>query len=104
EPALIVFAQLLIAEQQHRMVVPGVLDRPQGLRVQRTAEIDAADFRPDVRMQFCDRNRAGPFGDWRHVLLPGGSISNDLQRFYVNRGIVQRWRPSGWAAIHRLLY
>ena len=79
EPALIVFAKVLIAEQQHRMLVPGVHDLPHRLLVQRTAEIDAADFRPDVRMQLDDRNRARPFGDWRHVFLPGGSISNDLQ-------------------------
>ena len=79
EPALIVFAKVLIAEQQHRMLVPGVLDRPHRLLVQRTAEIDATDFRPDVRMQLGDRNRTGPFGDLRHVFLPGGSISNHLQ-------------------------
>src|SRR5580698_10555755 len=78
------------------MLVPGVLDLPHRLLVQREAEIDAADFRPDVRMQFCDRNRSRAFGDWRHDFLPGGSISNDLQRCYVNRVVVQRWRPCGW--------
>ena len=54
EPALVVFAKVLIAEQQHRMLVPGVLDLPQRLLVQRTAEIDAADFRPNNRMQLRD--------------------------------------------------
>ena len=97
EAALIVFAKILIAEQQHRMLVPSVLDRAHRLLVLRTAEIDAADFRPDVRMQFCDRNRTRPFGDWRHVVLPGGSISNYLQSCYVNRAVVQRRQACGWA-------
>ena len=79
EPALIVFAEILVAKQEHRMLVPGVLDLPQRLPVQRPAEIDAADFRTDVRVQLGDRNRSRPFGDWRHVVLPGGSILNYLQ-------------------------
>jgi hypothetical protein len=54
ESALVVFAKVLIAEQKHRMLMPGVLDLPQRLLAQRKAEIDAADFRPNNRMQLRD--------------------------------------------------
>ena len=64
KPALIVFTEILIAEQQHRMAVPSVLDLPQCLFVQRSAKIDAADFRADLRMQFSDGNCPGSLGDW----------------------------------------
>src|SRR5260370_1306212 len=45
EAALIVLGKILIAEHEHRMRVPGVLDLPDRLRLDRATEIDAADFR-----------------------------------------------------------
>jgi len=54
ESALVFFAKVLIAEQKHRMLMPGVLDLPQRLLVQRKAEIDAGDFHPNNRMQLRD--------------------------------------------------
>src|SRR5262249_35794746 len=70
EPALVVLGQLLVAEQQDGVLVPGVLDLPQRVGVERTAQVDAADFRTDDRMQPGDRSRLDRLSYDCHVSLP----------------------------------
>ena len=46
EPDLIFVRHFLIAENQHDMLVPGVLHRFRRRRVQRLRQVDADNFRP----------------------------------------------------------
>jgi hypothetical protein len=70
EPALVVFREVLAAEQQDGMFVPGILDLLDRFAIERAAEIDTANFSPDDRVQLGDRNSPGSFGDNGHVSLP----------------------------------
>src|SRR5262249_37159812 len=75
KPPLVVLAEALAAEQQHGVLVPGVLDLAQRFRIQRAAKIDAADFRPDYGMQPGNRNRPDPLSHDSHVSLPSPTIA-----------------------------
>src|SRR5262249_23880580 len=75
KPPLVVLAEALAAEQQHGVLVPGVLDLAQRFRIQRAAKIDAADFRPDHGMQPGNRNRPDPLSHNCHVSLPSPTIA-----------------------------
>jgi len=66
KPALVVLGQVLVPEQQHRVLMPGILDRVRGFVVERTAELDAADFRADGGVQFVDGDGADFFCDVGH--------------------------------------
>src|SRR4029077_18885049 len=71
----VVLAEALAAEQQHAVLVPGVLDLAQRFRIQRAAKIDAADFRPDHGMHLGNRNRPDPLSRDCHVSLPSPPIA-----------------------------
>ncbi|MEA3073433.1 MAG: hypothetical protein QOD29_4879 [Alphaproteobacteria bacterium] len=75
KPPLVVLAEALAAEQQHGVLVPGVLDLAQRFRIQRAAKIDAADFRPDHGMQPDNRNRPDPISRDCHVSPPSPTIA-----------------------------
>jgi hypothetical protein len=70
EATLVVFTEILIAEQEHGVLVPGIHDLAQRILVERAAEIDPANFRPDLRVQLGDRDSLGPFRQHRHDSLP----------------------------------
>jgi len=69
EAELIVFGDVLVAEQQNRVFVPRLADLPGDLRRRLPAQVDAADFRPDGRRQGRDGDVVAGFQRGRHVTL-----------------------------------
>src|SRR5260370_7132056 len=62
EAALIVLGKILIAEHEHRMRMPGVLDLPDRLRLDRATEIDAPDFRANQGVKPAHHNGVEAIG------------------------------------------
>ena len=83
EAALIVLGQFLIAEHQHRVVVPGVLDLTDRFGIERAAEIDAADFGADDGMQLDDGNGAEPVRDEGHCFFSRRLPQNGLSASHM---------------------
>src|ERR1700730_15769430 len=88
-PALIALGQILVAEQQHGVLVPSVLDLANRFVVERVPEVDAANFRPNDWMQLGDRNCADLFRRACHLSFSshnmhdrylGGSTEHSLLR------------------------
>jgi len=70
EAALVGLGQVLAAEHQHRMGVPGILDPGKGVRIERMAQIDAFDLGADHRVKLPDLDGLDRFGCSCHRASP----------------------------------